>query len=218
MKAKKGKRKAVDHRTRVGKERSARTQSRILQAALKVFAEMGPDAAKIDDFVRAANISRGTFYNYYQSVEELLAATSEWTTRETIQGVEDALEGLEDPALRLATGLRLFFARGQSDPVWCRFVARVWKWGGLELPMRDVERGLRLGVFRAPDAMVALDLLLGVAREGLTRIGAEATPPSYGTRMAELCLQALGVDARRIAAALAHPLPVLSPRSGGEGG
>ena len=108
----------TDHRTRVGRERSARTETRILEAALQVFAEMGPDAPKIDDFVLAAGISRGTFYNHFESVDELLAATSEWTTRELIETIETALEGIEGPALRFGVGLRLFFAKAQADPVW----------------------------------------------------------------------------------------------------
>ncbi len=55
------KRAAPDHRTRVGKERSARTERRILEAALEVFADRGPDAPAIDDFVQAAGVARGTF-------------------------------------------------------------------------------------------------------------------------------------------------------------
>ena len=54
MKATHTPRRRGDHRTRVGRERSARTETRILEAALGVFADMGPDAPKIDDFVRAA--------------------------------------------------------------------------------------------------------------------------------------------------------------------
>ena len=77
----------VDHRTRVGEERSARTETRILEAALRVFAERGPDAPVIDEFVQAAGISRGTFYNYFDSVEALLRATSEWTTREVVEAI-----------------------------------------------------------------------------------------------------------------------------------
>jgi AcrR family transcriptional regulator len=198
-----------DHRTRVGRERSARTETRILEAALGVFADMGPDAPKIDDFVLAAGISRGTFYNYFESVEELLAATSEWTTRELIETIERALEGIEGPALRFGVGLRLFFAKAKADPVWCRFVARVWKVGGVELPARDLEGGLRLGVFRAPSSEVARDLLFGGIRQALVRIGGGRAHASYGAQMTELCLQALGTDARRIAAVMSHELPRL---------
>ncbi|MEY2866979.1 MAG: hypothetical protein RIQ43_1005, partial [Pseudomonadota bacterium] len=54
----------MDHRTRVGQERSNRTRLRILEAAMRVFAEKGPDAPVIQDFIIAADMSRGTFYNY----------------------------------------------------------------------------------------------------------------------------------------------------------
>ncbi len=203
-------RRKVDHRTRVGQERSARTETRILQAALGVFADRGPDAPKIEDFAEAAGVSRGTFYNHFDDVDQLLAATSEWMTRELIDSVEAALDGLEGPALRFGVGLRLFFARAQTDPVWCRFVGRVWKLGGVELPTRDLEDGLRVGVFHAPGKDVARDLVFGAVREALLRMASEATPHTYGTQMTELCLHALGTDARRIAAVLAHDLPPLS--------
>jgi AcrR family transcriptional regulator len=202
-------RRKLDHRTRVGRERSARTETQILEAAVRVFAEMGPDAPKIDDFVQAAGISRGTFYNHFESVEELLAATSEWTTRENLEAIERAIEDLEGPALRFGVGLRLFFARAQADPVWCAFVGRVWKVGGVELPSRDLEQGLRLGIFRAPSPEVARDLLFGGIREALLRIGSGRTPAAYGAQMTELVLQALGTDARRIAAVMRHELPRL---------
>jgi AcrR family transcriptional regulator len=202
-------RRKPDHRTRVGRERSARTETRILEAAFRVFADLGPDAPKIDDFVQAAGIARGTFYNHFESVEELLAATSEWTTREIIETIETALEGIEGAALRFGVGLRLFFGWAKTDPVWCRFVARVWKLGGLELPARDLEEGVRLGIFRAPSAAAAQDLLFGSLREALLRLGNGRAPAGYGDEMTELCLQALGADPRRIAAVMKYELPPL---------
>jgi len=199
----------ADHRTRVGKERSARTVTRILEAALGVFADMGPDAPKIDDYVQAAGVARGTFYNHFESVEELLDATSVWTTRNLLLGIEGSLEGVEGPVMRYGIGTRIFFAWAQRNPVWCRFVARVWKVGGLELPGFDIEEGVRLGVFRVPSIEAALAVLFGAVREALFRIGTEHTPPEYGSQITELLLQALGVDARRIAAVMKRELPEL---------
>ena len=108
---------SVDHRTRVGHERSARTQVRILEAALGVFAARGPDAPVIDEFVAAAGVARGTFYNHFKNVEELLQATATWTTRELLQTIDAAVAGLEGATLRLGVGLRMFFACAQRDPV-----------------------------------------------------------------------------------------------------
>jgi AcrR family transcriptional regulator len=206
------KRKA-DHRTRVGAERSARTETRILRAAVQVYADKGPDAPTIDDFVREAGISRGTFYNYFKSTDELLAATSVWITGELIESIEAALEGLEGPALRLGVGLRLFFAAARSEPVWCRFVARVWKVGGVELPMRDVDEGVRQGVFRSENRLAAQDLVLGATREALLRIGTGTTAESYDAEMTRLILHALGARSRLVAAVVRHALPPLQGRS-----
>jgi AcrR family transcriptional regulator len=208
--------KKQDHRARVGRERSARTESRILEAALRVFAEMGPDAPKIDDFVVAAGISRGTFYNHFESVDELLEATSEWTTRELLETIEAALEGIEGPVMRLGVGLRLFLTKAHADPIWCRFVARVWKIGGLELPARDLEHGLRLGAFRAPSGAAAQDLLFGGIRQALLRLASERRSAEYVAQMTQLCLQALGAAPRLIAAVMRHELPALSPKARAE--
>jgi AcrR family transcriptional regulator len=198
---------------RVGQERSARTESRILEAALRVFAEHGPDVPVVDDFVQAAGIARGTFYNYFRDTEALLQATSAWTTREELQSIEETIAGLEGPTLRLGMGLRLFFARAQRDPVWCRFVARVWNIGGLELPVRDLEAGVRAGHFRVPGREAAQDLMFGGIREALRRIGDGHAPPGFGEQMTETCLQALRADPRRIAAVLAQDLSELPARA-----
>lgn len=202
----KGRRK-LDHRTRVGRERRARTETRILEAAMRVFADMDFEAPKIDDVAQAAGISRGTFYNHFDSVDALRAATSEWTTRGVLEAIEAALQEVEGAALRIGVGLRLFFLKAQSDPVWCRFVARVWTLGGVELPSQDLAEGLRLGIFRASSVVAGRDLVFGGVREALLRIGGGQAPPDYGTHMAEVSLQALGTDARRVAAAMKHPLP-----------
>jgi len=204
---------ASDHRTRVGLERRARTEGRIVEAALRVFAERGPDAPVIDEFVQAAGVARGTFFNHFESVEELLHATSAWTTREMLQSIDEAMEGIDGPTLRLGVGLRLFFARAQREPVWCRFVARVWEIGGLELPVRDLDAGIRLGHFRVPGREAARDLLFGGIRQALHRIGEGRVPPAFGDQMTDLCLQALRADGRHIAAALAHALPELPERA-----
>lgn len=196
-----------DHRTRVGRERSARMETRILETALAVFAAHGPDAPVIDDFVQAAGIARGTFYNHFKTVDELLEATSGWTTRETIESIERALTGIEGPTLRLGVGLRLLFARAQRDPVWSRFVAKAGRVGGLELPGRDIDAGIRIGHFRVPSREAARDVVFGAARVALERFGDGRPPARFGEHVSEMCLLALRADPRRIASALEHALP-----------
>ena len=47
---------------------------RLLDAGLRVFGERGFHAARVDDIVRAARTSHGTFYLYFANKEDLLRA------------------------------------------------------------------------------------------------------------------------------------------------
>lgn len=46
----------------------------ILDAAKRVFAEMGYGTAKVRDIIRATPLASGTFYNYFRSKEEVFQA------------------------------------------------------------------------------------------------------------------------------------------------
>jgi AcrR family transcriptional regulator len=197
----------------VGRARSSRTEARILSAALRVFAEKGPDAPVVDDFLATTGISRGTFYNHFASVPELLEATSVWTTDTTVASIDAALGGIEDPAVRFGTGLRLFLAKAQSDPVWSLFIARVWKLGPLRPARRDLRAGVRTGAFRVRDVEVALGIVLGGMRAALLEIGARRRSMAYADQVVELCLKALGVEAGRIAEVLGRELPMPRPHT-----
>ena len=74
----------MTYQTRVGAQRRSRTRAQIITSAMAVFAAKGPDAPVIDDFILAAGISRGTFYNHFRTVPELLQATSELLTEELV--------------------------------------------------------------------------------------------------------------------------------------
>jgi AcrR family transcriptional regulator len=48
------------------------TMRRLLDAAMRVFSDRGYHAARVDDIVRAARTSHGTFYLYFANKEDLL--------------------------------------------------------------------------------------------------------------------------------------------------
>jgi AcrR family transcriptional regulator len=51
-----------------------KTMGRLLDAGMRVFGERGVHAARVDDIVRAARTSHGTFYLYFPNKEALLRA------------------------------------------------------------------------------------------------------------------------------------------------
>jgi AcrR family transcriptional regulator len=203
-----GKVPSVNHRTIVGRQRRARTEEKIIRSALAVFARKGTHAV-IDDFIKAAGIARGTFYNYYRSTEQLLDAVRLLLTDEHNQSVEEALAGIDDPITRLGTGIRLWMWRAEHDHAWAGFVARVRLHGtkSLERPMTDLRRAQRLGQVHVPNLQVAMDLMEEAGTSAMRRILAEPAIEDYTDGMTKLILQGLGVDPGTIQAILARPLP-----------
>jgi AcrR family transcriptional regulator len=198
----------VNHRTIVGRQRRAKTESRILRSALQVFAQKGTHAV-IDDFILAAGIARGTFYNYYRSTDQLLEAVRLMLTDEHNQSVEEALAGIDDPITRLGTGIRLWMWRAENDHHWAGFVARVRLHGtrSLEAPKNDLRRALRKKQIRIPNIDVALDVLEGAGTSSMHRMLEGPIIKDYANAFTTMMLQALGVDAETICRILALPLP-----------
>src|SRR5262245_44453372 len=54
--------------------RGRRTLRRLLDAGVKVFADRGYHAARVDDIVKLAKTSHGTFYLYFSNKEDLFRA------------------------------------------------------------------------------------------------------------------------------------------------
>lgn len=198
-----------DHRTRVGQERRARTRKRILEAALGVFAEQGRATPVIDDFIKAAGVARGTFYNYYDSVEALLAATTAWLEEDLMLSIERELDGIDDPVDRLTLGVRLWLRKAEIDPMWCAFVAKAVARGDAveETLRRDLRNGARAGGFVIDSVQAARDLVVGTLHEAMRRMSASKVPVTFTDEIARLVFRGLGLSARRVETAMRRPIP-----------
>ncbi|PKK88204.1 MAG: hypothetical protein CVV64_19810 [Candidatus Wallbacteria bacterium HGW-Wallbacteria-1] len=63
-------------------ERKELTHKKIVDASIKVFADRGLDAAKLEDIAKVAGIGKGSIYNYYESKEELYYGIVEYAYSE----------------------------------------------------------------------------------------------------------------------------------------
>jgi len=67
-----------------------RTMARLLDAGLQVLTERGYHAARVDDVVRVARLSHGTFYLYFANKEDLFRALARECAEE-MERLADAL-------------------------------------------------------------------------------------------------------------------------------
>ena len=204
--------KQLNHRVVVGRRRRAKTESKVLEAALHVFAEKGPSAPVIDDFIKAAGIARGTFYNYFKSTDELLQATSEWLSDELSASIEKEIFNLKDPELRHCTAMRLWMTKAESDPAWCSFIAKIWFEGGIthHFATRDLRLGIKNGVFHCANPKIGFDISLGTMRQAMLRLAEEQQRQGYGDIVVRQIFLGLGMKPEKIDELMAHPLHVLN--------
>jgi AcrR family transcriptional regulator len=80
---------SADRRTR----RSAETRERLFHAAMRMFAEKGFAEATVEDITNAADVGKGTFFNYFPSKEHILIAFSDMQLGKLERFVEVARNG-----------------------------------------------------------------------------------------------------------------------------
>jgi AcrR family transcriptional regulator len=76
-------------------------KSAILEASIKVFAEKGWRNTKIADIAAAADIGKGTVYEYFRSKDELFAASFQSFMARAEKLVSSRLTQIRDPLARL---------------------------------------------------------------------------------------------------------------------
>jgi len=89
--------------------RGRRTLERLLAAGAEVFAERGFHAARVDDIVKLAKTSHGTFYLYFSNKEELFRALAHEVAGEMIS-LADSLPPI-DPGPDGRAQLRVWLGR-----------------------------------------------------------------------------------------------------------
>jgi AcrR family transcriptional regulator len=202
-------------RAAIGLAKRERTRSNLLEAAYRVFAQKEMDAVTIDDIIAAAGVARGTFYNYFQTREEVLRAVAASLSDVMNQKIWAQSTEISDPAERMAIALRQFLHQAKRDATWGWVIVRI---GLVAAPlsetiergvMSDLEAGIRLHRFQVDSAQAAIDLILGTGLMAMRSILAGQTPVDYPEQIAKLILKTLGVtdrEAEAIAFKILEPL------------
>lgn len=199
----------VHHRTAIGQEQKVKTRAWIIKCAIPVFAEHGPDIPVIDDFAKAAGLSRGSFYNYFKTTRELLDATMEALSDEVIATIVPVVAGLTDPVVRLGTAARMYYRKATMDPLFGAFLGSVSGVGGMAIEnvRADLLQAMQDGRIKIKEIELAEAICYGVMvfalRTPTARVGGDAR----GSEVVRAILAALGVSPTLIEQAISVPLP-----------
>jgi AcrR family transcriptional regulator len=207
-------------RAELGRARRDRTRRLLVEAALRVFARMGPDAPHVDDFIAEAGVARGTFYNYFDGREDLLVAVATLAA-ERMEAERMRSQGLADPAERMACALRSYIHKAAEDAAWGWVIVRIALVAAPLGPAmranleRDLADGVAAGRFLVPSMQAAQDLVLGAGIMGMRAVLRGDAAAGHAEAIARMVLLSLGVpDAAEVAT---RPLPSAAATPGAAG-
>ncbi|HXG80241.1 MAG TPA: TetR/AcrR family transcriptional regulator [Sphingomicrobium sp.] len=203
----------IDHRVRVAAERRERMRARLIEAAFSVFGKHNAEPAVIDQVIRLAGVSRGSFYNYFDSSEDLLKAVAIQVGNELMQAVAPVVEAREDPVERMSAGIRSWMVLVRAHPQLAAFFRRAGLYVleqdtqvRVDLP-RDLIAGMQSGQFTVGELELGFVLVAGTVLAAINTLALGEAPADYGNKLAQRVLMALGVDSSQAQRIAMLPLP-----------
>ena len=92
--------------------RAAETRLRLFRCALELFAERGFSNVTVEEITEAADVGKGTFFNYFESKDSVLGVMAEIQLGKVAEAVAEAAGGKHP----IRTVLRRVFLRLAEEP------------------------------------------------------------------------------------------------------
>jgi AcrR family transcriptional regulator len=195
--------------------RKAQTRQALIDAAVRLIAEGRGDRASIQEITEEADIGFGSFYNHFDSKEQLFQTAAEEVLERWGKMIDRASAGISDPAELFAVGTRISGRLGWTHPDIAGFLTGAGL-DVLDIPtglapraLRHIQAGQATGRFTVPDAEIALSAaaggLLGLLR--MHQRHPERITETSVDQLAEAVLRLLGVPASEAGRLATIPLP-----------
>jgi AcrR family transcriptional regulator len=198
--------------------RKAKTRGALIRAAQTLIAE-GRTNVPILEITQAADVGMGSFYNHFETKEELFDAAVEAVMDGYGQLLDELTGDIEDPAEVFACSFRLTGRLQRREPELSRiFLSNVLRLLGAESGLaprarRDIEAAVASGRFDVDDLDVAVTMSAGalLALGQLLHDQPERDVEETTDRVTEELLRMFGVPRRQAQRICRLPLPDLGP-------
>jgi len=119
-----------------------KTRQGLMEAALRLFREQGYDDTTVEQITEAADVAKGTFFNYFETKEAILPALAEWGLQKLKELLLPEKGAPASPVERIKLTLRLMTQDPLTNPSLARrlFTAVMKKHEGDNHPGRALAR------------------------------------------------------------------------------
>lgn len=197
------------------------TRAILLKSAFDVMTEVGVNAATIKDITDRADIGFGTFYNYFQTKDEIagqvLDCIIEDVGRRNFLATRTLHE--QDPGLVMPVSVRLTMREAMRNPMWQWWARRPdllvdrMHDGFKPFAVRDMRTSIETGVFRLDECEIdsAWAMINWLIVGGIYDVIVGPRPPESEMFVAASVMRMMGVSFERSIQISGGPLPPYPP-------
>jgi AcrR family transcriptional regulator len=162
-----------------------------------LITEKGVSGLRINEITERADVALGSFYNHFESKEDIVDAVVTDSLRELAETL--ATGSVEDPAELVSVAIRRFVGLAYDDPAFARLVVHLNHADALfaaavhPAARRAVDLGVDSGRFEITDVEVAVTSILGGSLALMRSIVDGRLGKGAEVAFAEISLRSLGV-------------------------
>jgi AcrR family transcriptional regulator len=188
--------------------RRDRTRTALLLAGRKLLATRDVEGVSIDEIVAAADVAKGSFYNYFADKEVFAREIGSQVRRQAEVAVQRANAGVSDPAAATARALCVFmrFAvehRDSAQVLWRLNSGATLVDAPINRNLREImTRGIELERFKHVDLETGVLVVMGtvvIALRHALEDRVSTSPMRIAESMSAALLRALGLTATQSA-------------------
>lgn len=199
----------------VNSEKRQVTRRALLDAARDLVFEKGHDRVSVQEITSRARVATGTYYNYFQSKQDIFIAVAEDLRQQLADDLESTRASIKDPAMLVTMTMRYYFQQAMDNQDWREFT-RCTGLTDMQLQQpaaqatEDINRGVNGGRFRVDDIHFTQALIAGMVthvNQSIERGQAGRNSIDYAIRS---ILQMLGLPELVSKALTQTPLPPIA--------
>jgi AcrR family transcriptional regulator len=205
--------KALDHRVRVAALRREEMQMHLLFSGLTLASTNPINALEVEDVIRQAEVSRGSFYNYFPSLPALYDGLAKQLMQEFAEITDVSVPQSLDNVTHLASTMRILMRLVVDFPMLGRFLTQIqWPNQSPDLDIfqniiRDIQLGIKEGSFTNMPASIGANIAIGSLIGGIHTMLLKRPAKGFEDQVTNQVLIGLGVDAKLASTVSQMPLP-----------
>jgi AcrR family transcriptional regulator len=186
-------------------------RERIIEAALKLFANESYQAVTMDRVAEAARVAKGTLYLYFQSKEDLYVGILTDGLESMARNYQTSVDPQADVKIRLRRAitltiefysqrrdlLRLMMTEEPRMPEARNRLREEWRDRGVRFFNSLIEEGIQSGAFRTGDSRLATFAIVGSIRSVMLFYGSQRPVDQIGDELGEIIVRGLSSDTPR---------------------